>query len=263
MSAGSMPAWAVDFGVAMGRALSSGMAGWKACLRREGVQEWSRHCNSVLERALGTPAPAVPNPRGIRWPRSDTPPSRSRPFAIAKLEATGRENWSDSLEAVWETDAEIVAAVLPPPLEPGPEPLVRLNISTVTMPGGHVFGAGWFGVQARYGTTVGEYPLLMPMSTEQATVGGRETFGEPKKIARITSDRDGDRIHNTVERMGYTVAEIKGTITGEREPREGRADRLLLQAPPLPRGTRHARRRPVPGRVPEEDQGAQGRAGRR
>ncbi len=153
-----------------------------------------------------------------------------------ELEATGRENWSDSLEAVWETDAEIVAAVLPPPLEPGPEPLVRLNISTVTMPGGHVFGAGWFGVQARYGTTVGEYPLLMPMSTEQATVGGRETFGEPKKIARITSDRDGDRIHNTVERMGYTVAEIKGTITGEREPREGERIDFYFKLLPSPEG---------------------------
>ena len=52
-----------------------------------------------------------------------------------ELEATGRQVWSDSLEAVYLTDAEVVAAVLPPPLEPGPEPLVRLNISTVSMPG--------------------------------------------------------------------------------------------------------------------------------
>ena len=123
-----------------------------------------------------------------------------------ELEATGRQVWSDSLEAVYLTDAEVVAAVLPPPLEPGPEPLVRLNISTVSMPGDHVFGAGWFGVQARHGDLLGEYPLLMPMSTEQATVGGRETFGEPKKIAQITADRNGDSVYGVISRMGFTVS---------------------------------------------------------
>ncbi len=153
-----------------------------------------------------------------------------------ELEATSRENWSDSLEAVYETDPDIIASVLPPPLEPGPEPLVRLNISTVTMPGGHVFGAGWFGVQARHGDTLGEYPLLMPMSTEQATVGGRETFGEPKKIAKITSERDGDAIHNTVSRMGYTVAEIKGTIVGERDPEENERIDFYFKLLPSPEG---------------------------
>ena len=116
------------------------------------------------------------------------------------------------------------------------EPLVRLNISTVTMPGGHVFGAGWFGVQARYGDTLGEYPLLMPMSTEQATVGGRETFGEPKKIAKITSERDGDSIHNAVSRMGYTVAEIKGTIVGERDPEENERIDFYFKLLPSPEG---------------------------
>ena len=116
-----------------------------------------------------------------------------------ELEATGRETWSDSLEAVYETDPDVIAAVLPPPLEPGPEPLVRLNISTVTMPGNLVFGAGWFGVQACHGEVLGEYPLLMPMTTEQATVGGRETFGEPKKIAEIQAKREGNDIHSTIK----------------------------------------------------------------
>ena len=134
-----------------------------------------------------------------------------------ELDATGRETWSDSLEAVYETDPDVIAAVLPPPLEPGPEPLVRLNISTVTMPGNLVFGAGWFGVQACHGEVLGEYPLLMPMTTEQATVGGRETFGEPKKIAEIQAKREGDDIHSTIKRLGFTVAEIKGKITGERD----------------------------------------------
>ena len=57
--------------------------------------------------------------------------------------------WSEAVTAVYETEPDIVAAVLPPPLEPGPEPLVRVTITRVEMPGLPVFGAGWIGVQAR------------------------------------------------------------------------------------------------------------------
>jgi len=153
-----------------------------------------------------------------------------------ELEATSREVWSESLEAVYATDPEVVAAVLPPPLEPGPEPLVRLNISTVTMPGNLVFGAGWFGVAARHGDVVGEYPLLMPMTTEQATVGGRETFGEPKKIAEITATRDGKRLHSVIRRMGFMVAEIRGEVIGEREPSSAERIDFYFKLLPSPEG---------------------------
>jgi acetoacetate decarboxylase len=34
----------------------------------------------------------------------------------------------------------------------------------------------------------------MPMTTEQATVGGRETFGEPKKIAEMSLTVDEDTV---------------------------------------------------------------------
>lgn len=153
-----------------------------------------------------------------------------------ELETTRRQVWSDSLEAVWLADAEVVAAVLPPPLEPGPEPLVRLNISTVTIPGDRVFGAGWFGVQARHGDLVGEYPLFMPMTTEQATVGRRETFGEPKKLAEITAVRDGHEVHNAIRRMGFTVAEIRGRVVGEREPAPSDKVDFYFKLLPSPEG---------------------------
>ena len=41
-------------------------------------------------------------------------------------EATSAEIWSHAVTAVYETDPEFIAAVLPPPLEPGPEPLARM-----------------------------------------------------------------------------------------------------------------------------------------
>jgi acetoacetate decarboxylase len=132
-----------------------------------------------------------------------------------ELEATGTPTWSESLEAVYETDPDLIADVLPAPLEPGPEPLVRVNITTVRM-GDLEFGAGWFGVQARHGDVVGEYPLFMPMTTEQATIGGRETFGEPKKIGEVSNRRDGDRVEGTIARLGFPLVELRGTVTGPR-----------------------------------------------
>ena len=147
-------------------------------------------------------------------------------------EATSAEIWSEAVTALYETDPELIAAVLPPPLEPGPEPLVRLTITTVKMPVGPAFGAGWFGVQARHGDVVGEYPVFMPMTTEQSTVGGRETYGEPKKIADVWSTRDGDRIEAGIARMGFTVCEIHGRVNERREPYEKRKTDFWFKVSP-------------------------------
>ena len=38
-----------------------------------------------------------------------------------------------------------------------------------------------------YDGVEGTYQITMPMTTEAAVVGGRETYGEPKKLAQITS----------------------------------------------------------------------------
>src|SRR3954452_21520133 len=111
-----------------------------------------------------------------------------------ELEATSAEIWSEAITAIYETDPELIAALLPKPLEPGPEPLVRITITTVQMPVGPAFGAGWIGVKARHDDRVGEYPIFMPMTTEQSVLGGRDTYGEPKKIGDVRATRDGDRI---------------------------------------------------------------------
>lgn len=128
--------------------------------------------------------------------------------------------WSTAVTATWETDPDLIAAVLPPPLEPTDEPHVRLTISTVDIPGMPTFGAGWFGVRARHGEVEGEYPLFMPMSSEQSVIGGREAYGEPKKLADIWVRRDGDAVEAGIERMGFTVCEVHGRITETRAPYE-------------------------------------------
>ena len=137
------------------------------------------------------------------------PPERQR---NREVEATSAPIWSTAVTAVWETDPEVIAQVLPPPLEPS-EPFARIRFATVNMGTGiPIFGAGWFGVRARHGRQQGEYALFMPMTTEQATVGGRETYGEPKKIGAVAIDVDGDRVHAHIERLGFKLAEVNGTL---------------------------------------------------
>ena len=142
-----------------------------------------------------------------------------------EVSATSVGAWSTSLTAIYETDPEVVAAVLPPPLEPTDRPLVRVSVATVDLGRGMPpFGAGTFAVQARHEGTIGNYPLLMPMTTEQAVIGGRETFGEPKKLAEVTLERassdgvpegPGSTIVGTVTRLGTTIIEVRGTVGAE------------------------------------------------
>lgn len=122
--------------------------------------------------------------------------------------------WSSSVTAVYETDPDLIAAVLPKPLEATEKPIVRASISSVRM-GDLEFGAAWFGVHARHEGTDGEYALLMPMSSERAVLGGREMYGEPKKMADVSVNRDGENISGIVTRGGITIWEINGKITGD------------------------------------------------
>lgn len=128
-----------------------------------------------------------------------------------EVEATkGGGIWSNVLTAWWETDPEAVAAVLPPPLAPIERPLVRAVIATVDIPGIPTFGAATFSVMAEHEGRVGDYALVMPMTTEQAVIGGRETFGEPKKLGEVTLSRDGDEVAGAMARLGTTFVEIRG-----------------------------------------------------
>jgi acetoacetate decarboxylase len=56
------------------------------------------------------------------------------------------------------------------------------------------------------------------MTTEQSVIGGRETFGEPKKLGTVELAHDGDRVVGRVTRMGVTVIEIAGRVADELEP---------------------------------------------
>jgi acetoacetate decarboxylase len=129
-----------------------------------------------------------------------------------EVEATSVDVWATTLVATYLTDPEIIAAVLPPPIEPGSEPLVKITVATVDITGYPTFGAGSFSVRARHEGTDGFYALLMPMTTEQSVIGGRETFGEPKKLGSVDLLRDGDRVTGRMARMGTEIITVEGRV---------------------------------------------------
>ncbi|MEU6147287.1 acetoacetate decarboxylase family protein [Streptomyces sp. NPDC047081] len=122
--------------------------------------------------------------------------------------------WSTGVVAVWETDPDALAAVLPPPLKPADRPLARVNISKVDLPG-YPLGAGSFAVAARHDDIDGWYPLVMPMTHERALTGGREVFGEPKKLGEVTVERDGLLVRASLARHGIAFVEVRGAVSGQ------------------------------------------------
>jgi acetoacetate decarboxylase len=135
-----------------------------------------------------------------------------------EVEATSNGAWANTLTAVYETEPDLVAAVLPPPLEPTGDALARITIATVDIEGLPTFGAATVAVTARHEGTDGDYALVMPMTTEQSVIGGRETFGEPKKIAQVTLERDDDRVSGAIARMDITFVEVSGRVVEELRP---------------------------------------------
>jgi acetoacetate decarboxylase len=131
--------------------------------------------------------------------------------------ATAPMVWSEALTAIWETEPDAVAAVLPPPLQPAERPLVRATVTRVDM-AGYVFGAGYFAVAASHEGRPGEYPLVMPMTSERAVIGGREVYGEPKKIGEVVLEVDGERVTGTMARLGVTFVELRGRLAEQLDP---------------------------------------------
>ena len=97
----------------------------------------------------------------------------------------------------------------------------RSRPSTSAGPGCRRSAPGRSRWRRRHEGTEGWYALLMPMTTEQSVIGGRETFGEPKKLGQVALDRDGDRVRAPIARLGTTIVEISGTVGAPIETTDG------------------------------------------
>lgn len=134
-----------------------------------------------------------------------------------EIDATKAPIATEAITVTYLTDPEIVAAVLPRPLAPASEPVVRISLQRVVIDGRPPFGSAVFSVAARHGDIEGDYPLFMPQSSEQSVTGGRETFGEPKKLAQISVERDGNQVEASVTRIGFRLISVTGRVSGPAE----------------------------------------------
>lgn len=127
------------------------------------------------------------------------------------------------IRAEYETDDAVYRALVPKPLEPAPRPVVCVTFTDIAIEVSPQYtmtiGAAIFGVKVHYDGVEGVYLITMPMTTEQAVVPGRETYGEAKKIAQIEFAKDGDRVTAKVARMGFTYLSAEGTIGEALGPR--------------------------------------------
>jgi len=137
------------------------------------------------------------------------------------------------LGAMYTAEAEVAAALLPPPLEPS------------DMPGGLIFiaeypetnlGPGYreaaLFLRCEYGGEAGSYCLSMPIDSEARNYNGRDIFGFPKRLAAIGFQREGDRAQGWVERHGIRFVELTVTAAAELPAMPPMGPTFLFKASP-------------------------------
>lgn len=123
---------------------------------------------------------------------------------------------AEILTVLWETKPEIVERLLPPPLKPAEKPIVYAYVANFprTNWGEPYLEAALF-LRAIFNGTEGSYCLAMPVTDDIALIGGRETFGFPKKIGAIELNREGNYVNGWSERHGVRFFELKATLSGK------------------------------------------------
>lgn len=139
-----------------------------------------------------------------------------------------------SLTVLFETDPESLRLLLPPPLEPMPEPLGTAWVGEIGNSNcvGPFMGAAVY-LRARYQDIVGNYCLTMPMSTDTAVIFGRDLYGEPKKLARIVFEEQGEHVWGHAERFEIRYLSLRGRMEGPGPT--GRMDTSTFHFKYLPR----------------------------
>ena len=120
---------------------------------------------------------------------------------------------AEMLGVMFETKPEIIARLLPPPLEPDvPNGLLFIARYPKTNLGQGYREAALF-IRCKYQGEAGSYCLAMPIESEESRLyNGRDIFGFPKKMARIHLESSETEAAGWVERHGVRFVEIKAKL---------------------------------------------------
>ncbi len=126
-----------------------------------------------------------------------------------------------SLRIVYRTDADKIADILPPGIEPGPEPIVSLHVYQVPINGAPEFGVVTE-VPAYFQGELGFYTIGIGIDQEDVIFPSQELNGQPKFPCSTQYYRLGDTVVAKCTHMGYTFLEFKGEVGKQVEvgPRE-------------------------------------------
>jgi acetoacetate decarboxylase len=129
---------------------------------------------------------------------------------------------SESVSVSWETRPELIAELIPPPLEPYGDPVVRAGVSyypNVENPTPYVSTSSYalasLSVRCTYKDAPGGLSLTLIEDDDIAVYTGREMLGFPKKMGVLGIERDGRKVHAWAERRGVRVFEVEATLTEE------------------------------------------------
>ena len=140
---------------------------------------------------------------------------------------------AEMLGVMFETKPEIIARLLPPPLEPDvPNGLLFIARYPQTNLGPGYREAALF-IRCQYRGEAGSYCLAMPIESEESRLyNGRDIFGFPKKLARIHLERRGDAATGWVERHGVRFVEVNAKFSGRLPQMPAQGPNFLFKGMP-------------------------------
>jgi acetoacetate decarboxylase len=119
------------------------------------------------------------------------------------------------LQVQYETYPEVVRSLLPPPLAPVESPTIFVRIGTYNSNCvGQFSGAGVY-ISAQLEGTVGVYVIGMYMDTDAAVIFGRETFGEPKKLADVRFSHTPQGVSGAITRHGVELIRVDAEVESD------------------------------------------------
>lgn len=126
-----------------------------------------------------------------------------------------------TMNITWLIDQETYLRLLPPGLDPLPQPIVSAYIADFPYSGFELAQyqeAGLFVLGQKDGVP-GALCLAMPIDcyNEMGILKGRDTYGYPKKLAKVSFRIQGDRYHAEVRRNGITFFEVDGILGEQHE----------------------------------------------
>lgn len=161
------------------------------------------------------------------------------PEEIARIEAAignPRFGGAQMLAVEFLVDPAYIAEVLPPPLRPVAEPRMRAMVGRFGSNCVGDFDGGCVYVPCTHEGLAGEYNLFQYMDTDQATIFGRDVFGEPKKMAEATLRARGGHVHGTIERHGVALITLEADLTTDNGPFEATRKSYNIKSRPAADG---------------------------